>query len=60
MKPWYQSKTIWFNIVTTLVAIIGQVTNAIPFSENAMKIFGTILAVGNIALRYLSTSTALK
>lgn len=56
MKKWYQSKTIWFNIITTAIAIIGDVTKIIPFSAGALEVFGIILALGNVALRYVTTT----
>ena len=57
MKKWYQSKTLWFNILTAAVAVIGQVTNTIPLSASAMKIFAVVLAVGNMLLRLITTTS---
>lgn len=58
MKNWYQSKTLWFNILTTLVAVIGEVTKTLPLNAGTTKIFGIILVVGNMLLR-LVTNTAI-
>lgn len=55
MKNFWQSKTLWFNFLTALVAIIGEVTNTIPLGAGTMKIFGVILTVGNILLRFVTT-----
>lgn len=56
--PWYKSKTLWFNILSFILFLAQFVTdpeNAIHLSPAAMKIFGTVVAVGNYLLRYFST-----
>ena len=54
MKKWYQSKTVWFNAITALVAIAGELTNTFPASKH-IEIFTTIVTVGNILLRLITT-----
>ena len=56
-KPWYLSKTVWFNVITIVVGIIGQVTNAFELNASVLKVFGIVLSVGNLLLRFLTTST---
>lgn len=59
-KPWYQSKTIIFNIVSAIVAAAGIL--AAPQSglpPIAIKIFSGLITVGNIALRF-QTDSAIK
>jgi hypothetical protein len=54
-KVWYTSKTIWFNVLTTALAIIGflmvtQSTTGLPFDIDAKWL---LIAAGiiNIILR---------
>ena len=56
MKKWYESKTMWFNIIGLVVAAAGEFTNAFPAGQVA-KIAGFVLTIGNIILRLLSTTT---
>lgn len=55
-KPWYTSKTLWFNIVTVIVAVVGDVTKAFTFTGQTAEIFAGVLSVGNIILRFLTNS----
>lgn len=57
-KPWYASKTLWFNVITVIIAVVGDLTKAFTFSGVTAEIFAGILSVGNILLR-LITNTAL-
>lgn len=60
MKKWYQSKTIWLNVIAALVAILGlfnQETLAglgISTPEKFLTIIGTITTIFNIILRVLT------
>lgn len=56
MKSVFQSKTVWFNVLTLLVAIIGTVIDSNFLSPNLLKIFGVVLAVGNTILRFFTTT----
>ncbi len=53
MKPWYLSKTIWFNVITVSLGIIGQVSGIFPISDHP-KLYASVIAVGNIILRFLT------
>jgi hypothetical protein len=55
MKNWYQSKTIWFNIIGLVIAAAGELTTAFPSGQVA-KIAGFALTIGNIALRLITTT----
>jgi hypothetical protein len=59
LKPWYKSKTIWFNIIvaglTALEASFSMLQPNIPVSVYGVLL--TVLTVGNAALRIISTST---
>lgn len=63
-KAWYQSKTVWLNIVTTLVMIAGILTAALgsaPFAVPAWVpwAIGIFVAVLNIVLRVWLTNTSI-
>lgn len=53
MKKWYESKTMWFNIIGLAVAAAGELIQAFPSGQVA-KIAGYILTIGNIILRLKS------
>ena len=60
MKNWYDSKVLWFNILTLLVTVIGDLTNTIALGNNTLKVLGVIVLVGNAILRYFFTTTAIR
>lgn len=58
-KPWYQSKTIWFNVLAILVLIATQ----FGFSEfkldkdtvdMVLKIIAGVTALSNVGLRFVT------
>lgn len=53
MKRWYESRTIWFNIITTALGIVAELSNTFPVSDHP-KLWISIVAVGNIILRLLT------
>jgi hypothetical protein len=60
-KPWYKSKTIWFNILTILAAITAGVAGLIPTLQPWLtpKIYTmTIFIIGmiNVVLRAITDS----
>jgi hypothetical protein len=55
MKNWYQSKTMWFNIIGLVVAAAGEFSNAFPTGQVA-KISAFVLTIGNIFLRLITTT----
>jgi len=57
-KPFWQSKTLWFNVITVIVAVVGDLTKTFNFTGTTAEIFAGVLSVGNILLRLL-TSTSL-
>lgn len=55
MKKWYQSKTIWFNLLTGLVAVAGVFGfAAFQPDQTTMEIIGVIVTAVNIALRFVT------
>lgn len=56
MKPWYTSKTVWFNIVTFVIGLfaIPSVVQLVP--SVALPILAIVNPVGNYVLRFLTTT----
>lgn len=54
MKKWYQSKTIWANIIMAALVVAGELSNVFPISQNP-KIWVSVTAVLNIVLRLITT-----
>ena len=56
-KPWYQSKTIWFNVLVAAFAALEASASMIqPFLQG--NVYGyalLILTVGNAALRIITS-----
>lgn len=57
VKPFYQSKTVWFNILFVLVALAGYFgfTDYQP-SADVAELAAVIIAVVNVVLRFLTKS----
>lgn len=55
-KPWYLSKTLWFNIITILAAILAvpEITSIIP--PEFLKYIVALNGIGNIILRVISAT----
>ncbi len=53
-KKWYESKTVWFNVIGLLIAAAGELTTAFPAGQVA-KISAFVLTIGNIILRLMTT-----
>lgn len=62
MKKWYNSKTIWLNLISLLIAITGLISEdllksfGITNATNYLIVIGFINGVGNVILRLFSTS----
>ena len=50
-KPWYASKTIWFNLLTGLWFFIGP---KVGVPELSPDLFASLVFVGNIILRVVT------
>jgi len=55
-KKWFESKTVWFNTISTILAILSlaDIQAFVP-----AKYIALINAVGNVVLRMWFTSTTL-
>lgn len=49
---------MWFNALTAIVGVVGDLTNTIKFNAQVGEIFSIILIVGNSLLRF-ATSKAI-
>lgn len=54
MKPWYQSKTIWANVIIFLLLFLGYLMHDPLFTDYGVQINMTVAAL-NIALRIITT-----
>jgi hypothetical protein len=52
MTKWYLSRTVWFNIVTTVI-MVASLGSIVPVDS---KILGLVIGVGNVILRVWFTS----
>jgi len=51
-KPWWRSRTIWFNIATLAVAGAGVLLDpSLALDRNVVTIATIVVTVGNAALR---------
>lgn len=52
MKPWYQSKIVWVNLIVALIAIVGQFAAVIPaqYQDEALA----FVAILNVLLRLIT------
>jgi len=56
MKPWYKSKTKWFNIASGLLFILAmpEVAGVVP--ESVVPWLAILVAVGNLWLRSITNT----
>ena len=50
-KPWYKSRTVWFNGITVAVYILGNMQGAAWMNKDVLV---GVLAVGNGILRWMT------
>lgn len=57
MKPWYKSKTVWFNLVVSILAAAELNLKLMqPYiGVEFFQLISFVLIVGNAALRFIST-----
>jgi hypothetical protein len=55
MKKFYESKTLWFNVITVLLAVLAlpELVSLIP--EDSMPYIALANGIGNMILRFLTT-----
>ncbi|MDH2918463.1 MAG: hypothetical protein PXX73_04640 [Sideroxydans sp.] len=59
VKPWYRSKTLWFNaVVAGLLVLEANFAVLQPYLAGSVYAwFSTVLAVGNAMLRVVTTAS---
>jgi len=54
-KKWYESKTVWFNIISGIGGVGGGLSpNPGGFESKVQGIFARIVSIGNIAIRFVT------
>lgn len=56
MKKWYESKTVWFNVILTLVEVIALASDLHIGGEAALLYLAFAQGVGNVVLRVWFTN----
>jgi hypothetical protein len=54
MKRWYESKTIWTNVLIFIILFLGYLGNDALFTQYAAQI-NMVIAAANILLRLITT-----
>jgi uncharacterized membrane protein YbaN (DUF454 family) len=57
-KSWYRSKTLWFNLITLALGVLGAVLNVLE-DKVLIILFTATIALGNGVLRIYFTDTAI-
>jgi hypothetical protein len=53
-KPWYRSKTVWVNVFTLAIMIIGVIAGS-PLAKDYGEYVALVLSIANVVLRFLTT-----
>jgi hypothetical protein len=55
-KPWYQSKTVWLNLLTTAVGVVGYLAGSDLIAANPALVAAFVSAQGvmNVILRLVT------
>lgn len=59
MKAWYLSKTLWFNIITLLLGVLGAIVGLLTTPTAVIVVTGFI-GLGNAVLRIWFTDSAIQ
>ena len=57
-KPWWQSKTIWVNVLTTIGTVGATLTDALPAAWGAKIV--AALGLVNVVLRAITSESVTK
>lgn len=55
VKPWYLSKTVWFNVVSFVILTVGIILDnatALDLPPLALAWLGVLVTIGNAFLRF--------
>ena len=54
-KPWFKSRTIWFNAISGIVGVVASLTNSPLASDPKIQAGAALfLTIGNAFLRFIS------
>lgn len=53
VKPWYESKTLWFNVFALLAVVVGALTQWPELADIAPQLTAA-LAIINMILRFMT------
>jgi len=56
VKAWFQSKTVWFNLIMTVLGVITLLQGTFP---QYSTIFVLLTGIGNLILRIYFTNTTI-
>lgn len=54
-KDWYKSKTVWFNLISAVVAM-AMALQPVALPEWALEVLAFIVTGGNFILRFMTTN----
>ncbi len=54
-KKWWQSKIVWFNVVSTAIAVLGVLAGMVTTEKAA--VFTALQSIGNVILRVWFTDS---
>jgi len=55
MKKFYESKTLWFNLITLVIAVLALPEFLSLLPEDKMPYIAVVNAIGNAVLRLYTT-----
>jgi hypothetical protein len=55
-KKWYQSKTVWFNVVMTVLDLLAALSSSPLLADrpDVLAVLTTIHGAGNVLLRFIT------
>jgi hypothetical protein len=56
MKKWYESRTIWVNVLTLLALILGTIAQWPELQQYSPQVLGA-LSITNVVLRFATTGS---
>ena len=56
MKKWYESRTIWVNVLTLLALILGTIAQWPELQQYSPQVLGA-LSITNVILRFATTGS---
>ena len=56
VKKWYQSKTVYFNVIMTVLGVIASLQGDVTFDKYAV-LMGLVTVIGNTILRVYFTNS---